>query len=97
MSIDATVRAVILNENGGGRLELTGPDRGQSVLTFDADSDFEEVTALNGCHIWGSSSSIMMGEVEIAKRIGYTQIKFCIDSFRGIEMKYAHSPVAQVT
>lgn len=30
---------------------------------------------LIGCHIWGGSSSLMLGTTEIAKRIGYTRAK----------------------
>ena len=80
MSIDARVETVILHENGGGELRLI--DRpgsppgiaGQRVLSFDEAT--EEVTALNGLNIWGSSGSIMLGSVEIARRDGYTKIIF---------------------
>lgn len=83
MSIDARVKTVIVHENGGGELRLI--DRpaksgnpgiaGQNALAFDAAP--EEVAALNGRDIWGGSDSIMLGETEIAKRVGYTKIVFC--------------------
>jgi len=83
MSIDARVRAVYLRENGGGSLELEDrPARpgttpgiaGQDRLSFDSCP--EEVTALNGREVWGGSESLMLGSVEIAKRVGYTRIVF---------------------
>ena len=83
MSIDARVRAVYLHENGGGSLELE--DRpaipggvpgiaGQDRLSFDSCP--EEVTALNGREVWGNDARLMLGDVEIAKRVGYTRIEF---------------------
>ncbi len=83
MSIDARVETVLLNEDGSGKLKLT--DRpakhganpgiaGQRSLHFDKAP--EEVTALNGRDIWGGSDTIMLGDVEIAKREGYTGIVF---------------------
>lgn len=83
MSIDARVRAVIHSENGGGRLELEDRParpggvpgiRGQGSL--DYENEPHEVTALNGLCIWGGSESIMLGDVEIARRVGYTRIVF---------------------
>jgi hypothetical protein len=83
VSIDAQVKTVIINEDGSGSLELI--DRpaehggmpgiaGQVRLRFQTAP--EEVTALNGCNIWGDASSILLGSRKIAERIGYTQIKF---------------------
>lgn len=83
MSIDARVNTVIVNEDGSGRLELV--DRpanpgsvpgisGQRSLGFETAP--EEVTALNGRDIWGGANSIMLGDVEIAERVGYTRVKF---------------------
>ena len=78
MSIDANVAYVEIHEDGSGVLHLCDriPDgsRGQSRLRFDAAP--YEVTALNGLQIWGSAGQIMLGEREIAKRIGYTKISF---------------------
>lgn len=83
MSIDARIRAVHLHEDGGGTLELEDrPARpggvpgiaGQKRLRFD-DAP-EEVTALNGRDIWGGADTIMLGDVEIARRVGYTRIVF---------------------
>ena len=79
MSIDATVHAVLFNENdSGGRLALAGPDRGQNLLHFDAAP--QDVTALNGRYVWGGDSSLLYGEVEIAKRVGYGKIVFSVES-----------------
>jgi hypothetical protein len=78
MSIDARVISVICFKNGGGKLNLEGRKRGekpgQPELFFE-DSP-EEVTALNGCEIWGGAGGIMLGDIEIAKRNGYTSIVF---------------------
>jgi hypothetical protein len=83
MSIDARVQTVHFNEDGSGWLDLI--DRpaspggvpgiaGQTRLRFDASP--HDVTALNGRDIWGGSSEIMLGDVKIAERIGYTRIRF---------------------
>jgi len=84
MSIDAAIDFVEVNEDGSGVLHLI--DRpamrkgecdgisGQPRLRF-ASAPYE-VTALNGTTIWGGSSDIMLGDKEIAKRIGYTRIEF---------------------
>ena len=83
MSIDSRVKTVVLYENGGGRLDLidrpAGPDgvpgiRGISSLYFDYNP--EEVTALNGLDVWGGDNSLMLGDVQIAKRTSYTKIVF---------------------
>ena len=82
MSIDATVAAVHFNENGGGKLKLVDRTKdgkavgiaGQSVLFFDEAP--EEVSALNGCDIWGGDSSLHLGEKTIALRLSVTRIQF---------------------
>jgi hypothetical protein len=84
VSIDARVKTVIIHENGGGELRLidrppsrpgdTGGIAGQSVLVFQSAP--EEVTGLNGLDVWGSSERLMLGDKEIAQRIGYTRIVF---------------------
>lgn len=83
MSIDAKVETVIHNEDGSGELRLIDrPARkdgvpgiaGQRVLCYVTAP--QEVTALNGLNIWGGSGSIMLGDVEIARRDGYTRIVF---------------------
>lgn len=79
MAIDAYVAFVETRENdSGGTLHLCdrvpNGSRGQSRLTFD-DATYE-VTALNGCAVWGGDSQLMLGDKEIAKRIGYTRISF---------------------
>ncbi len=73
MSINANV-TVYLDHDGGGSLALSGEERGQGRLYFRTAP--EEVTALNGRHIWGGASTIMLGDREIAKRVGYTGIEF---------------------
>lgn len=87
MSIDARVETVIHNEDGSGKLKLIarpdprGPayngNKGQASLCYDKAP--HEVTALNGCDVWGGSESLMLGGREIAKRVGYTKIEFCTD------------------
>jgi hypothetical protein len=84
MSIDARVQTVILNEDDTGELRLidrpksrpgdSGGCAGQNALRFDSAP--HEVTALNGLDVWGSANSLMLGDVEIAKRVGYTRIVF---------------------
>jgi hypothetical protein len=83
VSIDARVQTVIHNEDGSGELRLidrpAGPDgvpgiAGQSCLTFASAP--HEVTALNGCDVWGGDSSLILGEIGIARREGYTRIVF---------------------
>jgi hypothetical protein len=78
MAIDALVAYVELKEDGSGTLHLCDrvPEgsRGQSRLHFDTAP--YEVTALNGLPIWGGAGQILLGEREIAKRDGYTQISF---------------------
>lgn len=78
MAIDANVAYVELKEDGSGTLHLCdrvpNGSRGQSRLHFDTAP--YEVTALNGLPIWGGSSQIMLGDIEIAKRDGYTRISF---------------------
>jgi hypothetical protein len=78
MSIDANVAYVSLNEDGSGTLHLCDrvPEgsRGQSRLHFDTAP--YEVTALNGLPAWGGDSQILLGEIKIADRIGYTRISF---------------------
>lgn len=84
MSIDARVKAVHLNEDGSGKLNLVDRPKsrpgdsvgcaGQAAFYFDAAP--HEVTALNGLDVWGGANGLMLGDVEIAKREGYTRIVF---------------------
>ena len=78
MAIDALVAYVELKEDGSGVLHLCdrvpNGSRGQSRLHF-ASAPYE-VTALNGVPLWGGDSQIMLGDIEIAKREGYTGISF---------------------
>ncbi len=82
MSINATVKTVYINEDGGGALSLEGDERGQPMLFFDEAP--EDVTALNGRQVWGSADSLMAHETKIADRIGYTKIRFCVENFQGV-------------
>jgi hypothetical protein len=83
VSIDARVGHVTVCEDGSGVLNLidrpampgdTPGISGQSALFFNFSP--EEVTALNGRDIWGGSSQVMLGELKIADRVGYTSIAF---------------------
>lgn len=83
MSIDARVKTVIVNEDGSGELRLIDRPKGegmsegtagQRALKFDKAP--HEVTALNGLDIWGGANSVILGDVEIAQRQGYTTIVF---------------------
>lgn len=97
MSIDARVQTVHHNEDGSGYLKLIDrpkarPDdhpgcRGQNELHYQVAP--YEVTALNGLDIWGGSGFIMLGDIEIAKRRGYSRIEFCDDeTFKRAVKKY---------
>lgn len=78
MSIDANVAFVELFEDGSGVLHLCdripNGSRGQDRLYFEAAP--HEVTALNGLSIWGGAVQIMLGDAQIAERLGYTTIVF---------------------
>lgn len=82
MSIDAKVKSVHHYEDGSGTLNLEprvdgqGKKNGPGQSHLDYRTAPEEVTSLNGKEIWGGSDSIMLGDVEIAKREGYTMIVF---------------------
>lgn len=95
MSIDAVVKTVIINENGSGHLILEELDKHHNV--FNRTSNFlnfdkapEEVTALNGLRIWCGQSIIMLGDIKIAARKGYTNaIEFCPnEEFKDAVSKY---------
>lgn len=104
MSIDARIESVRIDENGGGRLNLidrpanpgaTPGCAGQKCLKFEKAP--EEVTALNGLDVWGDSSSIMLGDIEIAKRVCYTRIAFCeTDRFKSAVRAYHCKRLADV-
>jgi hypothetical protein len=83
MSIDARVESVFYRQNGTGHLNLidrpakegqTAGIAGQMMLHFEHAP--RNVFELVGTDIWGGDSGIMLGEVEIAKRNGYTGIVF---------------------
>ena len=83
MTIDAQVRSVFLNEDGSGVLNLMDrPSRpgsyegikGQPGLHFSRSP--EEVTALNGVHISGNETILIVAGIEIAKVVGHGQIVF---------------------
>lgn len=86
MSIDAKVNSVIVGIHGEGYLALIDRSNGgQSRLYFELSPS--TVIALNNCNIWGNSESIMLGDKEIATRIGYTRIKFVKDSLFTIALE----------
>lgn len=77
MAIDAVVKNCHLNPDGSGELEL-GPRgdsaAGQLSLTFDVAP--KGIEQLVDKEIWGGSSFIMLGDIQIAKRLGYVPIEF---------------------
>lgn len=90
MSIDARVQQVVVHHNGSGELRLI--DRpakpkessqragiaGQSVLFFDSAP--ADIGLLQGRDIWGGANGIMLGDVKIAEREGYTKVHFIVSS-----------------
>lgn len=96
MSIDARVESVHINEDGSGELRLIDrPARpggnpgckGQPSLSFESAP--EEVTALNGLDVWGGADCLVLGDVVIADRVGYSRIRFNDrDTFVGAVSKY---------
>lgn len=98
MSINAIVSAVSLaakqmtDENGFpvsceeqivGTLKLDGRERGQKLFTFYEPFPLD-VALLKDRQIWGSASSIILGQTEIAKRRGYTEIVFTVESIGAV-------------
>jgi hypothetical protein len=81
MSIGGIVE-VYHYEDGSGKLKLNpakkGEPTGQPFLYFDSAP--EDVTALNGRLIWGGDTMVMHGQTLIARREGYTKIRFVVDS-----------------
>jgi hypothetical protein len=94
MSIDARVDDVTVHASGAGELRLKdrpgrpsrGPQdsgiTGQTVLFFDRCPP--DVWKLEGKDIWGGANNIMLGDVEIAEREGYTKIRFVVDSISAV-------------
>jgi hypothetical protein len=94
MSIDARVDDVTVHASGAGELRLKdrpgrpgrGPQdagiAGQTVLFFDRCPP--DVWKLEGKDIWGGANNIMLGDVEIAEREGYTKIRFVVDSISAV-------------
>jgi hypothetical protein len=92
MSIDARVQSVVVHRDGSGELHLV--DRpvpadqrrfpgeagiaGQAVLYFKTAPP--DVSKLQGQNIWGGSNDIMLNEVKIGDREGYTAVRFVVDS-----------------
>jgi hypothetical protein len=77
VAIDAVVKSCLLNPDGSGELHLVPRGlsaAGQKTLTFETAP--EGVGRLEGREIWGGSSFIMLGSVEIAERLGYVPIRF---------------------
>ena len=97
MSIDAVVKTVIMNENGSGHLIFEALTIGKPPGSFDKAPSFldfdkapAEVTALNGLKVWCGPSIVMLGDIKIAVRKGYTNaIEFCPDEvFKHAVSKY---------
>ncbi len=40
-------------------------------------TSFRSDARYNGRDVWGGADSLMLGDVEIARRVGYTRIAFC--------------------
>lgn len=76
MSIDANVVGIVLTHTGAARLTLeqSDPSRcaGQQVLTVDYPPP--NVGVLLGRHVWGGDSQLMVGEIEVGRRRGYTGV-----------------------
>jgi hypothetical protein len=71
---------------GSPTSRAAGPERagiaGQTVLFFDNCPG--DVWKLEGKDIWGGANNIMLGDVEIAEREGYTKIRFVVDSISAV-------------
>ncbi len=78
MSINAIVTDVAVRGNGSGYLVLRGDERGQGKLFFETSPS--DVKMLTNIQIWGGADSILVGEMEIAKRISYTRIQFTVEA-----------------
>jgi hypothetical protein len=63
-------------------LALRGPALPGTVLFFDNCPP--DVWKLEGKDIWGGANNIMLGDVEIAEREGYTKIRFVVDSISAV-------------
>lgn len=102
MAIDARIESVKCTYNGELFLKLIDRPKppwnqsagiaGQNSLTCLGDCNFNYYR-LVGCDIWGGSESIMLGEVEIAKRIGYSMLKLNPNIEEAIDAYYASGPV----
>lgn len=82
MSIDARVKTVMFT-SGGVVLKLEDrPARPGEVAGCRGQEELKAPTRapgaglLCGCDVWGGSESIMLGDVEIARRIGYNRIEW---------------------
>ena len=78
MSIDATIVGVTYLPGGDARLTLEQPGRSrvagqQAFIVVDAPPGLEHII---GEHVWGGCSSLMIGETEVAQRIGYTRLRW---------------------
>lgn len=82
MSIDATVTAVGIDKDGEPYLKLGPSGRGphpndppgQNVLRV-VNRPCPPLDGFIGCHVWGGANQLMIGETQVAKRIGYTRIE----------------------
>ena len=91
MSIDAIVTGISLRSDGSARLTLEQPDSsrcaGQSSLTVESPPS--NLGILLGKPVWGGSESLMCGEIEVGRRIGYTGLRVDYDAL----IRVASGPV----
>lgn len=101
MAIDARIKSVRLTSAGEIYLKLEDrPKRegqnagiaGQTSLicTYEKEFNFHRLV---GCDIWGSSETIILGDIKIGKRIGYTGLRFLSNVEKAIDEYYATGPV----
>jgi hypothetical protein len=102
MSIDARVKTVVFYGGVGGEIQLVDrPARpggvpgiaGQSVLKYTAAPP--NVGDLAGLDVWGGSNEIMLGDMLIARRKGYTQIVFVSDAAFTLAVAEYHKRAAK--
>lgn len=91
MSIDATVVGITQMLGGGVRLILEQPDSSRcagqsSLIVNDPPSN---IAILFGKPVWGGDSSLMCGEIEVGKRIGYTELEISYEAL----IRVASGPV----
>lgn len=81
MSIDAIIEAIeFADDEYVFWLGKRGKDNpGQSRLILEPVVNPEKLHVFLGREIWGNSSILLVGDQEIAHRVGYTHIKLLLD------------------